>query len=189
MTSPLGKLGPQGAPRGLLVYWLLRRISQSPTYGFEVLKEIEARTEGAWRPGPGSVYPLLKKMVDLGYVESEKVKGARADQHLYKITKMGTRQLEEKREMFRTVGTRLNGLRGIFSDLIEPEGVADFVVPGSRKQFELVRQIVDLNRDRIPEPELRSMLKEYTLLLESQKGWVARGLHEAPVARRRHSLE
>lgn len=185
MSSRLGKLEPQGAPRGLLVYWMLHRISTSPTYGFEILKEIEAKSEGAWRPGPGSVYPLMKRMVQLGYVQSEGARGERGDQHLYKITKKGADHLAETREMFRLMGKRWSSLKGIFVDLIEPENLPDFVLNGLRKQFELSRELLERNRSRIPEGELHSALREYSGLLEAQQNWVSRELRQAPVMRHR----
>src|SRR3989454_929546 len=56
---------PHGAPRGLLMHYALYKIAQRPSHGYELLQDIESRTEGAWRPGAGSIYPMLKKMVDL----------------------------------------------------------------------------------------------------------------------------
>jgi DNA-binding PadR family transcriptional regulator len=178
---------PQGAPRGFLSYWMLNRVSRSPTYGFEILREIETKTEGAWRPGPGSVYPLLKRMVRLGYVESKTVKGERADQHLYKITKEGSENLRKAIGTFRMMSKRWSSMRGIFVDLVQPESVPEFVLAGSRNQFELVKRIIEVNSGRVPETDLRSMLGEYSALLESQLGWVNRELQQAPVAARRRS--
>lgn len=168
-----------------MVYWMLHRISKKPTYGFEILREIEDKTEGGWRPGPGSVYPLLKRMVRLGYVESERVKGARTDQRLYRITQSGTDHILEARDVFRIASKRWGSLRGIFVDLVEPGALPDFLAEGSRKQFELTKELIGLNRTKIPEPELRSMLREYSLVLEGQQRWVSQELSELPMARRR----
>ncbi len=185
MTVSLGRLAPQGAPRGLLVHWMLRRISLKPTYGFEILNEIEAKTEGAWRPGPGSVYPLLKKMVSLGYVESDTGEGKRTDQRLYKVTKKGAEHLRQTSDVFKTIGKRWSAFRGILVDMIEPDAVPDFLLMATRRQFELAKQMVELHRGRIPDPDMRSMFKEYSLLLENQRGWVGRELREAKTLRRR----
>ncbi len=187
MATRLGRSGPHGAPRGLLVYWMLHRISLKPTYGFEILREIEEKTEGAWRPGPGSVYPLLRRMTARGLVESSRVKGDRADQHLYRITKKGADHLGEAREVFRSMGRRWGLLSGIFADMIEPSAVPDFVTSGSRRQFELTRKIVELNRPKISDEAANSMLKEYSLLLDNQKAWVEHEVHETLVARNKRS--
>src|SRR5579884_2025112 len=39
--SLLGK--PQGAPRGLLIYYILFRLSQKPAHGYEILRTLKAR--------------------------------------------------------------------------------------------------------------------------------------------------
>jgi DNA-binding PadR family transcriptional regulator len=185
MASPFGRARPQGAPRGILVYWMLHRISKKPTYGFEILREIEEKTEGAWRPGPGSVYPILKRFVRLGYVESERVKGVRADQRLYKITKKGADHIEEARGVFRTASSRWGSLRGIFTDLIEPGELPDFLIATTRRQFEMAKEIVGLSKSKIKERDVRSMLREYSQVLEAQQEWARRELGEAPLTRRR----
>src|SRR5207249_11975248 len=42
------------APKGLLRHYILHKIAQHPLHGYEVIQDIESRTEGAWRPGAGS---------------------------------------------------------------------------------------------------------------------------------------
>ena len=53
--------------RGLpnMVVYLL---SESPKNGVELMDGVESITRGWWRPTPGSIYPLLKEMVDQGLV-------------------------------------------------------------------------------------------------------------------------
>src|SRR5207247_3233481 len=36
------------APKGLLRHYILHRIAQMPVHGYEVIQDIESRTEGAW---------------------------------------------------------------------------------------------------------------------------------------------
>jgi DNA-binding PadR family transcriptional regulator len=44
-------------------------LSSSPKNGVEIMDGIEAMTRGWWRPSPGSVYPLLGRMVEEGTVK------------------------------------------------------------------------------------------------------------------------
>jgi DNA-binding PadR family transcriptional regulator len=166
---------------------MLHRISEKPTYGFEILREIEDKTEGGWRPGPGSVYPVLKKLVRFGYVESERAKGGRAGQHLYRITRKGADHLEEARGVFRTAGGRWGSMRRIFVDLIEPGDLPDFLLSSSRKHFEFTKEMFEMSKNKIPERDVRSMLREYSQVLEAQQGWARRELGEAPLVRRRRA--
>ena len=41
-------------------------VSSGPKNGVEVMDGVETMTRGWWRPTPGSIYPLLTKMVDEG---------------------------------------------------------------------------------------------------------------------------
>jgi DNA-binding PadR family transcriptional regulator len=43
-------------------------LSTSPKNGVEIMDGVEAVTRGWWRPTPGSVYPLLEKMVSEGTI-------------------------------------------------------------------------------------------------------------------------
>ncbi|TMI28906.1 PadR family transcriptional regulator, partial [Candidatus Bathyarchaeota archaeon] len=53
---------PQGIPRGFLRLYVLHRIAARPAHGYGLLQEIENKTEGVWRPGAGSIYPILKEL-------------------------------------------------------------------------------------------------------------------------------
>ena len=43
---------------------LLVLLEEQPQTGYGLMEEIERRSEGAWRPSPGSVYPTLKQLED-----------------------------------------------------------------------------------------------------------------------------
>lgn len=40
-----------------------------PTNGYQVIQQISARSNGQWRPSPGSVYPTIAQLEDEGLVE------------------------------------------------------------------------------------------------------------------------
>ena len=44
-------------------------------HGYEMIKELDARTGGVWRPSPGSVYPTLQLLEDEGLITSEETGG------------------------------------------------------------------------------------------------------------------
>lgn len=64
--------GPRGfggrARKGDVRSAILSLLSDGPTNGYGLIKAIHAKTEGAWRPSPGSVYPTLQQLVDEGLV-------------------------------------------------------------------------------------------------------------------------
>jgi DNA-binding PadR family transcriptional regulator len=40
-------------------------------HGYEIIGELSERTEGIWRPSPGSIYPALQLLEDEGLVTAE----------------------------------------------------------------------------------------------------------------------
>jgi len=56
-----------GVPRGFLSYGVLKILNQKAMSGSEIMEEIEKLT--GWKPSPGSVYPLLARLREEGFVE------------------------------------------------------------------------------------------------------------------------
>ena len=54
-------------PKGFLRHLVLRLLSEKPISGSEIMNEIDLRTNGHWKPSPGSIYPLLAWLHDKGY--------------------------------------------------------------------------------------------------------------------------
>ena len=176
---------PQGAPRGLLLHFILFKISLEPSHGYEILQEIEEKTAGAWRPGPGSIYPMLKKLVSKGYIKSESSRRVRTSQRVYQITPKGKAQVQKIRKIFTNAGQRWSSLARIFVDMLEPSELSRFFVEGSRKQFEIARETLESKLDKIRVEDAQFMMKEYSLNLQRQLDWsnsVIRALsHEDPI--------
>lgn len=63
----LDKLGRYGGYGGLKT-WVLYTLNERPKNGAEIMDAIEAMSYGSWRPSPGSIYPMLNKMVEEGLI-------------------------------------------------------------------------------------------------------------------------
>jgi DNA-binding PadR family transcriptional regulator len=168
-------ISPQGVPRGLLRYYILHRISIKPIHGYEILKDIEGKTEGAWRPGPGSIYPILKWLLSKGYVKPDKAEGETSSR-IYQITPKGTKFLEDSKEIFSNAGKRWSAMRNIFIDILDSEQIVRFFIDGSQMQFQLAQEIFRSRIKDLPTSEIIYMLKEYLLNLERQTSWAAQNL-------------
>lgn len=59
------------ARRGDVRAAILALLAEEPRNGYQLMVEIERRSEGAWRPSPGSMYPALQQLEDEGLVRSE----------------------------------------------------------------------------------------------------------------------
>jgi DNA-binding PadR family transcriptional regulator len=64
-----GGHGPRRGRRGDVRKAILSLLAESPMNGYQVITAIAERSDGAWRPGPGSVYPALAALQDEGLVE------------------------------------------------------------------------------------------------------------------------
>jgi DNA-binding PadR family transcriptional regulator len=171
-----GLAHPQGAPRGLLIHYILRRVSQRPCHGYEILQDIESLTEGAWRPGAGSVYPILKRLLDCGYIKSDDEAGS--ERRVYSITETGLAELKEDEKMLLGSSQRWMAMRRLFIELIEPDQLMRFLRDGTRGQFEMAQQIIRTKMKDIPQKDLEYLLKEYMLSLEQQLEWANQTLND-----------
>ena len=59
--------GPR-ARRGDVRAAVLVLLAEEPRNGYQLMQEIEERSDGVWRPSPGSVYPALQLLEDEGLV-------------------------------------------------------------------------------------------------------------------------
>lgn len=46
-----------------------------PVNGYQVIQQIAERSDGAWRPSPGSVYPTIQQLQDEGLIEVDDERG------------------------------------------------------------------------------------------------------------------
>ena len=87
--------------RGDIKFMLLELLSEHPQHGYELMKELEARSGGFRRISPGSVYPTLQMLEDSGYLTSESADGKR----VYTITDSGSQFLKERHPHSHSKGT------------------------------------------------------------------------------------
>ena len=73
---------------------LLVLLEEQPQPGYGLMEEIERRSEGAWRPSPGSVYPTLKQLEDEELVQAEAGQGRTP----FTLTDAGKAYVEANRE-------------------------------------------------------------------------------------------
>jgi DNA-binding PadR family transcriptional regulator len=75
---------------------LLVLLADEPRNGYALMQEVERRSEGVWRPSPGSVYPTLAQLEDEGLVRAEVVDGRKR----FALTEEGRAYVEKRREEF-----------------------------------------------------------------------------------------
>jgi DNA-binding PadR family transcriptional regulator len=78
------KVGPRMG-RGDVRSAVLALLAEAPMHGYQIIREIEERSGGAWKPSPGSVYPTLQLLVDEGLITAEESGGRKT----YSLTPEG----------------------------------------------------------------------------------------------------
>ncbi len=89
-----GEFGPPFLRRGAIKFIILDLLKDKPKHGYEIIKDMEAKGGGLYSPSPGSVYPTLQMMEELGYVISK----PDGNKKVYEITAEGRKYLEENRD-------------------------------------------------------------------------------------------
>jgi DNA-binding PadR family transcriptional regulator len=66
---------------------ILALLSEQPRNGYQLMQEIDLRTQGLWRASAGSMYPALQQLEDEGLIEATEEGGRRQ----YRLTEAGRR--------------------------------------------------------------------------------------------------
>ena len=90
--------------RGTLDLLILKTLTLQPLHGLGISNRIEQITEGIFQVKPGSLFPALHRLEQLGYIsgewgESENNRRAK----YYRLTPAGQHQLSEEKENWSTV--------------------------------------------------------------------------------------
>ena len=107
-----GHGGPGGRRRmfdsGELRLVLLHLMAAQPRHGYDLIREIETRTGGAYAPSPGIVYPTLTMLEDLEVIRATISEG---NKRAFALTPTGATYLAERRTEAETALERLDALR------------------------------------------------------------------------------
>ena len=82
------------AGRGDVRTAVLALLTEGPRHGYQMIGEIAERSGGAWKPSPGSIYPVLSALQDEGLVDDEKIDGKR----VFSLTDAGRAYADERAE-------------------------------------------------------------------------------------------
>jgi DNA-binding PadR family transcriptional regulator len=88
--------GPR-ARRGDVRAAILSLLAEQPRNGYQMMRELAERSQGAWRPSPGSVYPQLQQLEDEGLVQQE-ASGVAPGGRVFALTDAGRSYVEKHRD-------------------------------------------------------------------------------------------
>jgi len=102
--------GQSRARKGDVRAAILSLLSEAPATGYALIKGIAERTDQAWRPSPGSVYPTLQQLVDEGLVRQPAAADGSTGRTDYELTDAGIAYVAEHKDQldaaWQTAGPR-----------------------------------------------------------------------------------
>src|SRR5215213_1772891 len=99
--------------QGDLKYVILRLLEEKPRHGYDIIKELENRFGGSYAPSPGTVYPTLTMLEDLGFARIVPEEGGKK---IYEITDEGRKYLAEHSNTVNDIFERIARFVGGFTD-------------------------------------------------------------------------
>ncbi len=124
---------------GMVSLWLLLLLSEKPMYGYEIIRELEKRFSGYWKPKTGTIYPALEKLETDKLVTSKvEFRDEGVDRRHYALTDRGKDNLSQAvkywTKMFEVVERHRETHQSIFRHESQPT------------REELSRILVDLGK-------------------------------------------
>ena len=89
---------------GFIRVHILYHASLQPVYGLELIQELKSH---GYNVGPGTIYPILNKLEQSGFLVSEKINVAGKVRKYYKITDTGNKILKEAQEKIRELASEV----------------------------------------------------------------------------------
>ncbi len=104
--------------QGDLKFVILRLLADKPRHGYDIIKELEERSGGRYAPSPGTVYPTLTLLEDMGYARATVEEGGKK---VYAITDEGQAYLAANKSTVDDVLERLAEVgASIFGEQMRP---------------------------------------------------------------------
>ncbi|MDR1934373.1 MAG: PadR family transcriptional regulator [Candidatus Accumulibacter sp.] len=135
---------------GDMKFVVLHLIGQKPAHGYEIIKALGELAGGDYAPSPGTIYPTLTMLEDLGWIVSDLQDGGRK---AYRISAEGQTRLEERREAVERVLAHLAHVRSRAHGRRLPE---------IRRALENLKMAVRmrLGDDDLPDPAIARRISE-----------------------------
>ena len=126
-------------PRGFLRYQVLQFLKERPMSGSEISSRIEEETDGAWKPSPGSLYPLLSSLKTDGFIEDLPIEGGIKR---YKMTELGQSLLDEGSVIPEMMRKKFGSSPFPFVPFLELPNELSYLLDDSRRIFEALLTII-----------------------------------------------
>jgi len=136
------------ARRGDMRHIILHVLKKSPMHGYEIMRILEEKSHGMWRPSPGSIYPTLQMLEEQDLVTSAEKDGKK----VYSLTETGEKEAQGTSERSpwefdEQAMKRKMALREIVFESLHI--LKEVVKNGSDADFEKVKGILTETKDQL----------------------------------------
>ena len=158
--SPLRKWIKHTAkvPKGYLRYQVLYKLKDRPMSGSELTSTIEEEMGGRWKPKPGSMYPLLKSLLQDGLTQEVPDEDGRTRR--YELTERGQKFLKDQVDQSGELREKIDqGFIPFLQPFLHALGPHDEIPPSLRNLFKTLlsfRAVIGCN----PSPEILEELAQ-----------------------------
>ncbi len=100
LSPPLEARMTTEVPMTPAVYQILLSLADQDRHGYGIMQEVDERTDGEIRLGPGTLYRTIKRLRKAGLIEASEVSESKAEdddrRRFYRITASGRKLLEDE---------------------------------------------------------------------------------------------
>ncbi|MDD1702003.1 MAG: PadR family transcriptional regulator [Methanoregula sp.] len=143
MTSLLQFASKSGRARSLLALYVIHSLDKKEKSGYDILREIEKLTSGAWVPSKGTLYPLLHQLETEGLIAPAPGKeGARARMG-FVLTRTGRDTLKRIKAHSREHHKKMDHYRHLITAIF-----GDCHSPGMSVLFEIKTLVDEMPKEK-----------------------------------------
>jgi DNA-binding PadR family transcriptional regulator len=142
--------------------------------GYDLISELNALTEGTWRPASGSIYPILQSLRKEKLIEV--VSRENRSKQIYSITTNGKRYLQTQSNLLSEFAIKWSKIRLALIDLVSPENLSTLVMETTKANRVIWQKIIEKKTSSTTDTVFS--MKEYKLLLESELAWLEREIRQ-----------
>jgi PadR family transcriptional regulator, regulatory protein PadR len=114
----LVRLGMEGEIlKGHLDMVVLAALAARPAHGYGIIQEIRGRSGGAFDLPEGTIYPVLHRLEEAGFLSSRWTDGKTGrKRRVYSLTRRGSRALADRRALWGRFADAIGGFLGKTDD-------------------------------------------------------------------------
>ena len=91
---------------------VLKLLEEGDLYGYQMITELERRSDHTFQMKEGTLYPVLKKLENSGYVTSYQAEANGRTRKYYRLTQSGRKELDRETAAWQAYSHGINSVLG-----------------------------------------------------------------------------